>query len=132
MTTLDNHADIPVELALQLEGAAILEEKSTAEFLEGLLDRYAKKTRRNRETQVLRELIRERNSQGYTDVEIAQETGVSQQAITRQRTDMGLTRNHRLKTHCKRGHPLEPGNIYAPPSRPTERTCLTCKRSARL
>lgn len=33
-----------------------------------------------------------------------------------------------LKTHCKRGHPLTPDNIYSIPSAIKNRACLTCRR----
>lgn len=32
------------------------------------------------------------------------------------------------KTHCKRGHPLTPDNIYSIPSAIKSRACLTCRR----
>lgn len=135
MTTLDKHASVPVELALQLEGAALNAGLSTAELLESLLERFAKKTRRNRETEALRTEIREQVEEGATDTEIAENLGVSQQTITRHRTGMGLPINRKLKTHCKRGHPLTGDNVYIHPSQPGARDCRTCRalrESARL
>lgn len=35
---------------------------------------------------------------------------------------------HATKTHCKRGHPLTPENVYNPPSLPRSRYCVACRR----
>ena len=37
-------------------------------------------------------------------------------------------RHYRLQTHCKRGHPLTPGNLYA--HKEERRQCATCVRES--
>lgn len=39
----------------------------------------------------------------------------------------GAGERSRLRTHCKRGHEMTPGNTYTPPGQPTWRVCRTCK-----
>jgi len=34
------------------------------------------------------------------------------------------------KTHCIKGHPFTPTNIYRPPKMPRKRQCMTCKAMA--
>ena len=41
---------------------------------------------------------------------------------------VGPTAINAAKTHCKRGHPLSPGNVYTRPGT-NGRECLTCKRT---
>lgn len=95
MTTLDKHANISPALALEFEGAALLHDMDSEEFLRYLLDKWAKKTRRNRSTQAVREVIRERLADGLTDTEIAAEVGMTQQSVSALRAGMGLDPNFR-------------------------------------
>ena len=44
------------------------------------------------------------------------------------RRGYGISAVNARKTHCKRGHEFTPENIYCPPSRENERSCLKCKR----
>ena len=95
MTTLDKHASISPALAMEFEGAAILHDMESEEFLRYLLDKWAKKTRRNRSTQAVREVIQERHAEGLTDTAIAKEVGMSQQAVSALRAGLGLESNYR-------------------------------------
>ena len=40
----------------------------------------------------------------------------------------GVTVMHSKQTHCIRGHPFTPDNIYRPPSRPHTRDCRQCMK----
>lgn len=93
--TIDKHADVSVALALRLEGAAIMADVTTEELLTKMLDKKVKKIRRNRETETLREVIKERHAEGLTDTAIAEELGVTQQTISRHRAGLGLKSNFR-------------------------------------
>lgn len=88
--SLDKHAQVPVALALRLEGEAIMAGISTEEYLEELLDKFGHKVYKAERNEKLREYIKKRNSQGATDTQIAREKEVSQQLITRHRKSLGL------------------------------------------
>ncbi len=102
MATLDKQADISPALALEFEGAAIIHDMESEEFLRYLLDNWARKTKTNRETNAIREVIRERHAEGATDTDIGREVGKSQQAISALRAGMGLESNYRGRPSKKR------------------------------
>lgn len=90
--TIDHHSQVPVSLALRLEGEAIMAKVSTEEYLEELLDKFGHKVYKAQRNEKLREYIKKRNSQGATDTQIAREKDVSQQLITRHRKSLGLAK----------------------------------------
>lgn len=99
-TTLDKRVGVSVALALEFEGAAITHGMEAEEFLRYLLDTWSRKRRyanrrRNRSTDELRAFIREQCAKGKTDTWIAEEAGVSQQAVSRLRAEMGIPSNYR-------------------------------------
>lgn len=95
MTTIDKHADVSTELALRLEGAAILADMSTEELLTELLDKWGKRVRTTERTKTIRAVIAERHPEGDSDTDIARLLGVAQQTVSRNRAAMGLESNYR-------------------------------------
>lgn len=92
MATLNEHADISVALALQLEGQAIMADVTAEEYLQEMLDKFGPKVFKAERNEKLRKYVKKRNSEGATDTEIAREKGVTQQSITRHRKNLGLPR----------------------------------------
>ena len=89
MTTLDKHGNVPVELALQLEGVAINRGVSTREMLELLLMPYVRKEVAN----AAREEVRKLHEKKMTATEIGNTLGKPQQAVSQMLRRMGLTPN---------------------------------------
>lgn len=87
---LEERADVSVALALQLEGQAIMANVSVEEYLQEMLDKFGHKTFKLERTKKLQEYIRKRHAEGATDTDIAREKGITQQAVSRQRRNMGL------------------------------------------
>lgn len=94
MTTLDKHADVSTALALRLEGAAINLGLTTEDLLEQMLEKLTKRPPYHPETPRRRKEIRGLHAEGHTDTEIAAKVGLSQQAVSRHRVDMGLESNY--------------------------------------
>lgn len=128
MTTLDKHGDIPVELALELEGRARQSGLNTADFLRELMDRPTPVTARTRER---KEAVRELYELKKTDREIAEELGMSESGVARLRNAQNLPArknvSHTRIKFDKHGHEMTPENTYVNPNT-GQRACRICNR----